>query len=390
MKIDFRGFFVRFSNFFLALIIRFIDLISNNRSLTNSPKKILLIKAMMLGDVLFTTPSIASIRKAFPKAKITMLVGNWSKDVLENNPNIDEIISYDDVIFLKRKLFATFKLILLLRKKKFDWIINFHRTNIMHFFAYLIGAPFRVGLKYGNSGLFLKKGVYSNPKIARYPVEMYLDIVRCLNIPVKTKKIEIFPSQADFGFANDIFVKYNIENKNFIIAMFPGGAANPKEVVCDRRWNWINYIKIIELIKNRFDAEVILMGSKNDYYVCNKIYKKLNLDIINLSGKTSIMQTASILKKCNLVITNDSAPLHLAIAMDVPTIGLFGPTAGIARVPQDNPKYIAVQSLLSCSPCYGNERKFPGCKRKDGKKCMDYIYVEQVFDLLCKQIENCY
>src|SRR4030067_2417530 len=102
----------------------------------NTPKNILIIKTHAIGDVLLVTPSIRYIRKRFPNAKISMLIGDWSKEALKGNPYIDEIITFEDSILQKKKIIKLLHLIFQLRQKKYDLCIMFHCNPIIHLMAF--------------------------------------------------------------------------------------------------------------------------------------------------------------------------------------------------------------------------------------------------------------
>ena len=100
------------------------------------PQNILIIKTHAIGDVLLVTPSIRYVRKKFPNAKISMLIGDWSKEALKGNPYIDEIITFEDLILQKKKIIKLLHLILQLRQKKYDLCVIFHCNPLIHLMAF--------------------------------------------------------------------------------------------------------------------------------------------------------------------------------------------------------------------------------------------------------------
>lgn len=352
----------------------------------SEPKSILLIKAMAIGDVLFTTPSIASLRNHFPKARIDMLVGQWSKVAVVGNPDLDEIITYDDSIFLAPKPVKILKLALQLRKHEYDWIISFHRSFGMALFSFVIGAPLRIGLEWRGTGFLMTHVVYSDPRIARYPVDIYLDIIRALNVKPITSKIGFFVSEEDRSFADQFLRENSIHNGDLVVAVCAGGALNVRETVSARRWPVESFASLIDVLVSSHGAKPILLGAKSDEQITSEVQDLMAFKPISAVGGTTLKQFASILERCDLLITNDSAPLHIAIAMNTPTVSLFGPTNALARVPNDS-RHIAIQSSCECSPCYANEKKFGECKYGI-PKCMADISVQSVLSAVEIQLSR--
>lgn len=318
-----------------------------------------------MGDVLLTTPVIRAIRKNFRTSEIVMLVGEWSKGILKNNPYIDRIISFNDQKLFDRDLGSIFILFKKLKKEKFDTIIAFHRSLKVHFFISLLGAKHRIGLANNGKHFLLTHPVVCEKSSPFYVVLDYLKILPLLNIKPDGIGLDFFLHKEDINFATQI-VK---EGKKPVICIAPGGGSNPVEKV-ERRWDIQKYILLGRKLKR--EGTIVIIGGKEDEKICNQLYSEVGG--INLCNKTTISQSAAIIKLSNVLISNDSLTLHLGVAMNTPSVGIFGPSSGKTRLPKDK-KYVIVQSKLDCSPCCVNER-FRGCKNM---VCLNQIEVEEVW-----------
>ncbi|MFQ3675010.1 MAG: glycosyltransferase family 9 protein, partial [Endomicrobiia bacterium] len=251
-------------------------------------KNILIIKLGAIGDVLMASPSFAAIKKKYPEDRIFVLVGNWAKDVLTNNPNIDEIISVDENIFWKKKVFSLIRLFIELKKKKFSIIYVMHWSNYFNFFAYLLGAKEIIGFERKSSSRYLTRKIIFEEGKEPHSVYKYLNLVDD-NYKAYDTNIEIYLSEEEITFAKEELNKYNIEKYEKIVGIFPGGGENPRSKMWTRRWTIENYSKIIKNILLEKKVLILLFGSKSEENLWLEIKKNVNETnrIINFIGRTS-------------------------------------------------------------------------------------------------------
>ena len=343
------------------------------------PENILLIKTHAIGDVLLITPSIRHVRQKFPKAKITMLVGNWSKDIIEGNPYINELISFDDSILLKKRIIKILKLIYKLRKEKYDLCIMFHCNPFIHIMAFLIGVPQRMGFEEGNSGFSLTCKVPMEENLTgRYMGDIYRDLVDSEKTFKRDNRLDFFLKEDEKENAASILKKYDISKNDLLVSMAPGGGMNPRENVLAKRWSPEGFREVAESIINDFKGRVIILGSSDDRLIAEEIVDNISPKPVNLCGLMTLRQSAALIRASNLLITNDSAPHHIAVALGIPSITIFGPTMPETFIPEyGRDKHLYVKSKLDCSPCY--KGLFPGCREP---KCMEYVSAKEVISLI--------
>ena len=350
--------------------------------------KILIIKTHAIGDVLMTTPVIRAIRKKYPESHISMLVGEWSKPAVEDNPYLNHIITFKDKDLLNYNAFdlsknqRVYRLIKKLRNERFDTIFMFHRSKSIHLLGWLIRANQRIGISEFTLSPLLTNKAPCPQNSDHYAVMDYMNVIFA-NSKFKTQnsKLNKEDLSLDFFIPEKIFKLTNSQltiHDSQLIGICPGGSVNPAEKVPARKWNIERYAELCnELIK--LNLQPVIFGSKDDILVTQELMNRTNGRCINLCGETTLKRLGALIKKCKVIVTNDSAPLHIAIAVRTSSVSLFGPTIGKARVPPDS-RHIAIQSNLECSPCYNN-RRFPGCKNP---RCMEYISVKEVKNAVLK------
>jgi heptosyltransferase-2 len=338
------------------------------------PGRILLIKTHAIGDVLMTTPAIREIRKRFPCAEISMLVGKWSKDVVWGSRDIDEVIAIEDEVFMKPEIPELIRLLLSLRRRKFDMAVCFHRSSRIHLLALLAGAKVRVGLSPAGRSLFLNRPVKSSDEIDLYPVLDYGELSKSLGAPLSSLKMEMPVTSDGEARTEKLLKSWGVSVSDRLVAFCPGGAKNPAEEVLARLWPVERFAQVAELAARELGAKILVAGSDSDRMRTSGMLSHMSEKAIDATGMTTLPQLAALFKRCSLVVTNDSAPLHISVAAGTPVVALFGPTSAKGRLPEPG-KNTGIQSRMQCSPCYSFKR-FPGC---DNARCIDAIEVSEVF-----------
>jgi lipopolysaccharide heptosyltransferase II len=283
---------------------------------------ILLLKIGAIGDVIMTTPFVRQLRKQYPHATIDYLVGKTASQVLENNTYIDRVIIFDEQIFLKKNPVALWKTAADIRKKNYDVIFVLDKHIAVNAFAYLTRIKKRIGFdRMGREGKGLTHKVYFDG--ARHEIYYYLDLLKKFSgkANYKENKPDIFLSQKDEAFA-----KKRVKSNMIVIA--PGGANNPGQSAHHKLWPKENYTRLIKILLRKY--RVIIVGDKNDTpigkFIVHEIDAKSKPLLINMIGKTSIQQTAAIMKYAQCIICNDTGAMHIASAFNEKIISLFGPT----------------------------------------------------------------
>ena len=203
----------------------------------------------------------------------------------------------------------------------------------------------------------------------KYAPLNYLELVKKTEGEAETSpKIYLIPS--DYDLANRVLSTIKKE----IIAIAPGGGNNAWMVMTCKRWSPLCFQRLIENLSINY--AIVLLGGKEDVDISQVMLEKLfNHSIVDIIGKTTIRQAAAVLNKCKLFIGNDSALLHIAAAVDIPTISIFGPTDPAIFAPR-GAKHYMIKSKLPCSPCF-HYKTLPECK---SIACMESIKPEEVIE----------
>jgi ADP-heptose:LPS heptosyltransferase len=331
------------------------------RKVKDDVNKILVVRSGAIGDVVMTTPFLKSLNLKFPKAEIVYLVGEWSKSILSGNKSIDKVISFDDDIVYKKKLFKLIKLICLIRKEKFDLCYILDKSYHWSILGWLFKIKFRVGFDRFGEGFANNKNVFYDG--SKYEVDYNLEL-----IDGSDSSMEIVLDKKDIKFAEGFVKKKKL---NGFIGIAPGGAKNPGQEMSIKRWPLEKYISLIE--KLCLNNKIVLFGGPGDKEIVEEIMLKVkNENLINVVGKTSLKQAAALIKKSKLFITHDSGLMHIAASTGVKQIVLFGPTPSHRFAPKNA---VVIESKLKGCPCYDI---YGGYDSKIGKECMNNISVEDV------------
>jgi lipopolysaccharide heptosyltransferase II len=364
-----------------------------------SPQKILILRSGAIGDVVMTTPLLKAFRKKYPQAEISYLVGNWSKKIIENNKYIDKIISFPDNIIYKKELKGTFNLIKQLRQEKFDLAFVLDKFYHWGILTFLSGIKYRFGFDRCGEGFANNVNVFYDG--TKNEVDYYLELAEKTGANIEDKKTELSLTEKEEQFTLDFLQKNKLEinNSNIkqeinnskikLIGLIPGGAKNPGQELDLKRWPVEHSIELIKLILKSQEIKIILFGGPGDLDVSQKITsalveEKINTkNLLDIIGKTSLTETAALMRKCALIISPDSGPLHIAAASGAKVIALFGPTPAKRFAPKDAFIFQKENPVQNC-PCYDIYGNYKKCTTAD---CMLKITPEDVYKKIREMIK---
>jgi heptosyltransferase-2 len=289
---------------------------------SDKTKKILLIKFGNIGDVLITTPSIRAIREKFPESKITILTSKRTCGLYEQYSYIDNVINANlaenknIVGNLVSTIIGTFSLAKTIRNENFDLVIDFETySTFSACLSFFSGASTRIGIDFEGSPR-KKLYSYSLPYIQenRHELDTFLELVSLIGAKTTNKETEIIISKKDLKFADKLIKRLP---KQKTIAIHAGGNSDWPI----KRWPEENFAGLLQFLTKRYNANIILVGSKEEQEINSRL-KKENI-ITDIAGNANLNELAAILSKCDLFIGNDSAPMHIAAAVKTKTIGIM-------------------------------------------------------------------
>lgn len=328
--------------------------------------RILIVNVNWVGDVLFSTPAIRAVRKRYPQAYIACMVVPRCREVLELNPHLDELLIYDEQKEYKG-LSGKLRLISALKARRFDTVFLFHRSLTRTLMVALSGIKERVGIYNPKRGFLLTKKVEPQ-KSDVHKVEQFLNIVKAKDVPPAGKNMELFISKEDEAFARDYLKSQGVKEDRPIIVLNPGGNWDLK------RWPAANFAELGDKLAELFGAQILITGAEKDVELGDSISGMMKHNPVVTCGKTTLRQLAAVLKHADLVISNDSGPMHIAVSQGVKTIALFGPTDPKVTGPYGDGRYVVIQKpprKPECEiTCYN--------LRCEDNVCMKEITVEDV------------
>lgn len=312
--------------------------------------RILITRLRFLGDVVLTTPLIREVHRAFPEAYVAYLAEKPFGEILQNNPHLKEIISLERKeiasLPLPRRAFAHAGFIKDLREKDWDLVIDLLGNPRSGLLAFLSGAKYRFGpARRGRAAYYTH--LVAEPDRSHTQIETHLEFLNYLGMdPHKAdQKTEIFVSNQEKTWA----FSYLAENRlvsHPLILLHPGASWPAK------RWLPERFAQVATRLQRDLKASIVLLCGPNEQGRTSEVLQAMSGKSHVAEGLT-IRQMTALLSECDLFITNDAGPMHIACALGRPTLALFGPGDPQAWFPYLlNDKQVAIHRPPSCWPCH--------------------------------------
>ncbi len=280
-------------------------------------RRILIVRTDRIGDVVLSTPVIKAFRDYYPNSHIAMMVRPYTADIVNGNPYLDEVIVYDKDGAHKRWQDAM-KFAFELRKKNFDLVLVLHPTQSAHLITFIAGIDRRVG--YDRKWGFLLTDPIPHTKEwgEKHEMEYNLDMVRYLGLEPKDKTLFLPISEESEKWADEVIKKSGIRQTDKLVAISPGASDPTKEWVTER------FAQVGDALSNKYNYSAIILGAPKEKELTDRVRMTMHRFAVDLGGKTSVSQLASILKRCSLFVGMDSGVMHMACALKLPVVALYG------------------------------------------------------------------
>ena len=313
------------------------------------------------------TPAISGIRKSYPDAEITALVRPPLDALLLGNPAIDHVLPLD------RKGMHSgpgglVRAVGEIRKKKFRTAILLQNAFEAALLAFLANIPERMGYATDGRGILLTKGVkISKETKKKHQVYYYLDLIEKMGLKADGHSPRLYLSREEINSAWELLNTSGIKKGDVIVGINPGA-----QYGIAKRWHPERFGQAADKLAKKTGAKVIIFGGKGETDTASVVQASMHESAVNLAGKTSLRELMALIKTCSVFITNDSGPMHIAAALDVPTVAVFGSTDPAATGPF-NKKSVVVREPVTCSPCFKR-----ACPYKH-YACLERVSVGKVF-----------
>ena len=308
------------------------------------------------------TPALRALKHVYPESDLALLLRPLVMGLMETHPYVDTCIVDTKTGGGFRSLMA---LVRQIRQRAFDVAVVLHPTSFRNaLIPFLAGVPIRVGTNVVGRGVLLTASVKDDTDV--HEVHRYLRVLRLLNIKDAPGTLEFWHTDVEREVVRDRLHTEGVSSTDRLIAINLGTTWRTK------RWDIVNFAEVIQQVAHRIpDTKVVLTGASTERELAAAL--PASLPIINLIGETSILQLGALLERCEVCLSCDSGPMHIAAAVDTPTVALFGPTDPIRHKPYGADHTIIEKSVV-CRPCYKRT-----CYRQDAPYlCMTKIDTAEV------------
>lgn len=330
--------------------------------------KILVIQIRRIGDVLLTTPAVKTLKRAHPGAKLDFLAEPPCDQVLERNPDIDEVLAYDAS--------SPLKWILKIRSRKYDWVVDFLGNPRSAAITALSKAPVKAGPGYTSM-----RWAYNVkfPEDAKGTYTAFKKINRLKVLGINTERY-YYPCYTLPGWAEDYRAKrfndMGCKNADLVIGFAPD-SRRPA-----RRWLPEYYSKLGKMAQQALNAKILVIWGPGEKELAKRIAEEISGDARITPETKSLAELAALLKGMDILVGNCNGPKHLATALGVPTLGIYGMSNPKSWTPPDDPRHQAISAgELDCIGC-----ELTKCPR--GLECMKLLAPERVFAKLREMVKN--
>lgn len=343
-------------------------------------RNVLLIQLGDIGDVVLSFPAVRALKENFPRANVVVAVREKAKELIEDCKWATDVISINEekrtwIKELKhqKKFFSH------LRGFDFDLAIDMRSGDREALLAFLSGAQQKISF-YANDGKLWRNRVFTHlstdePNHGRHIAQYYLGLLEDYNI----RTDHIWP---EHDVPDDRYQKARALLKNEgVPSVRPIIAVQPFSLWKYKEWGVDKYIQLIDWLISEYNVSIIITGSFDERERAGEIIKKCRQNTYNLAGETSIGTLAAVFKACRLFIGVDSAGVHIAAAVGLPTVSIFGPSSYIDWAPRGK-QHRVVHKDFQCVPCQDK-----GCQGSEISRCLDELTFEEVKTVVKNQME---
>lgn len=328
-------------------------------------RKILIIRNDGIGDLLNSTPAIAMLRQTYLDAEITVLVQPLNAPILIGNPDVDRVLIFDRGE-AHRRLRDRLQFYQRLRQEHYDLVVVMRTASWCNLVAFLSGAKYRLGRHQKQFRSFLThawQGRYKKGKT--HEVDRNFELVQLICDGDRRRRLVLNLLADEIESAKQLLAAWKITPNDFLVGIHPGGSS------FDKRWPEENYAQVADSLVHEYNAKILILRGPDEAKLEQNIQRVVQSESISYAPK-SIRELAALIKHCNLFLCNDSGPMHIAAALDVRTVAIFGPTDHVAWEPLSDEATI-VRRDMPCWPCSAH-------KCTIGWECTKKLTVDTVWD----------
>ena len=340
-------------------------------------KNILIIKPSSLGDIVLALPALSGLRRSFPDAKISWLIRPDFAPLLENHPHLDEIIVFDRRYLGKgwynpRAMASLLVLIRRLRHSSFDAVFDLQGLFRTASLCRLTGCKKRFGMATARefAHIFYTHKV-SQDKDCIHLVDYYLKIIKAAGASEVDVQFILPQMDTAAGSVGRLLAGHGIRSDSYAV-LIPGSAHS------DKCWPIERFAALVDKISSRFGLSIITTGSAAENSIVEKLQKRSNVPVVNLAGQTSLTELVALLRAARLVVSNDTGPGHIAAALGVPLVLIFG---------RSNPARVAPFRRSQCVAAIEPDGRGLKHNSTDPKHDIKAVTIDDVYRKVCEQLD---
>ncbi len=345
---------------------------------TENDKRILVIKLKQPGDVLVSTPVIRALKAAWPESRVTFLVPKGTEDMVAGHPGLDGLMVADrrGATWLQ-----TLSFLRDLRRRRFDLVLELSGGDRGAFYSFLSGAKERLGFAHPGKPFWQRRGCFTRllprPPIRMHMVDQNLAAVRALGIEPVNPRLDFFWDDQVERRVQDLVASLGLTGRPFAL-MHPGAGWRFK---C---WTPAGYARVIEALEQDWGLPVVLTGTKaaHEQELLAEIYEACRVRPRHLAGRLSLKELGALIAKARLFFGMDSAPMHLAAAVNTPAVALFGPS-GVFNWGPWGEGHLVIKQDWDCLPC-GQD----GCEGGKVSRCLLELTPEDVLAQMAQHFDR--
>lgn len=289
-------------------------------------RSILVLNRNHIGDCVLTTPMLRALKRRFPRARMVVAIPDGNRDLISTNPHVDEIIERPDISNWGSKVNFAFEV----RKREFDLIISLQEKSTFYAWAsqavcaFNKTAPMTVALDHPRTRRFYQHTIRP-VRVDQHEVYKYLDVAAALGCPRdRNPVLELQPPDSAHERIDRFLLERDVDPEERFIAINPGGTKP------DKRWAVERFAQVADRLHAELGLTSVIFGSQGDYRRGAAIAAQMSShQPVVACGQLSLGETAAMLERCRFMITGDTGPMHMAVALAVPVVALFGPTSPV-------------------------------------------------------------
>jgi len=327
---------------------------------TPNDQHILVIKLKQPGDVLVSTPVIAALKEAWPGCRLTYLVPRGAEDMVSGHPKLDGLLVMDR---RGQTWGQTLTFIRDLRRQRFDLVLELSGGDRGAICAWLTGARARLGFQRPRQPFWQRRGCFTRllprPPVKMHMVDQNLEAVRALGIEPVNPRLQFFWDDRTEQGVRDLLKARDLAGRPFVV-MHPGAGWRFK---C---WTPAGYARVLEALEQNWGLPVVLTGSRaaHEQELLAAVLQETRAAPVDLAGRLTLKELGALIAKARLFFGMDSAPMHLAAAVNTPAVALFGPS-GVFNWGPWGEGHLVIKKDWGCLPC-GQD----GCQGSKISRCL--------------------